>query len=172
MKPRSTALNRAKSVSFRSDTSLVPLCVGVALAACASSSGGPAVLGDCKGGPDASCATSTSGGGGSSGGGSDSGSTSEDGGEVADSGTCGTAGGLLNTSNSQCQPCIETNCCLAAGACTGQCLSLVTCPSSAIASCETTYPQGIAAYNDLGACIARSCPTQCPVLPVATAGDI
>ncbi len=95
-----------------------------------------------------------------------------DGGEAVDGSSCGTAGGLLNATNSQCQPCIETSCCLAASACTGQCLSLVTCPSGSIASCESTYPQGVAAYNDLGACITQSCTAQCPSLPTATAGDI
>lgn len=144
----------------------------IALAACSASSSTPPVLGDCKGGPDASCAATTGGGGGSSGGGSDSGSGTADGSEADDAGSCGTAGSLLNATNSQCQPCIDTSCCLAASACTGQCLSLVTCPSGAIGSCETTYPQGIAAYDDLGACIAQSCATQCPALPVATAGDI
>jgi hypothetical protein len=150
----------------------VPLCVAaVVLPACSSSSSGPPVLGDCV--AKSGCAASSSGGGSGPPGGGDGGTTSDDGGgPIVDASSCGTAGGLLNTQNSQCQVCISTSCCLAASACTGQCLSLVTCPSGSIASCESSYPQGVTAYNDFGACIAQSCSTQCPALPVATAGDI
>jgi hypothetical protein len=176
---RATRASLATCLAARAP--LVALCVvmGAAgcieLAACSASSATPPVLGDCKGEPDASsasCATSTGGGGASSGGGSDSGSGTPDGGEEIDGGSCGTAGSLLNATNSMCQPCLDTSCCLAASACTGQCSSLVTCPAGAIASCETTYPQGVAAYNDLGACITQFCMMQCPPLPVPTAGDI
>jgi hypothetical protein len=149
----------------------VPLCL-VLLAACSSSSSQPAVLGDCVGTADAACSPSMSGGGGG-GHGDGGGTTSEDGGgEIADAESCGTAGSVLNAANSQCQVCLSTSCCLAAASCTGQCLSLITCPTGAIASCEATYPQGITAYNDLGSCIAQSCSTQCPTLPVSTTGDI
>jgi hypothetical protein len=173
-------VNRAKSESFYRTKSLLPLCVAAALLAaaaapaCSASSSQPAVLGDCIGKPDAACSTPVGGGGGGSGGGGggDSGSTTEDSGEIVDAASCGTAGSLLNATNSQCQPCIETSCCLAATSCTGPCLSLVTCPALAIASCEATYAQGVSAYNDLAACIATSCTTQCPVLPVPTAGDL
>jgi hypothetical protein len=151
---------------------VVPLCVGLLAAACSVSSARPAALGDCVPTADASCSPPISGGGGSTPG-DGGGTTPEDGGGgIVDAGSCGTAGALLSAANGQCEVCIASSCCLAAASCTGQCLSLVTCPTGTIASCETTYPQGIAAYNDLGSCIAQSCATQCPVLPVATAGDI
>ena len=160
-------MNRAKSESVsrtkrpRSRWPRLPLCVEVAISgallaaaaapACSASSSQPAVLGDCVGKPDAACALPNGGGGGGgSGGGGDSGSTTEDSGEIVDAASCGTAGGLLNATNSQCQPCIETSCCLAATNCTGQCLSLVTCPALSIASCEANFPQGVTAYNDSG----------------------
>jgi len=171
-------MNRAKSVSFRPLGRALPLCVALAVCvflACSSTSGTPPVLGDCKAGPDASCATSGAGGGGggsgSGGGSSDSGSSTTDGGDEG----CGTAGSLLNAANSQCEVCISTNCCMAATACTGQCLSLVTCATGAaasVATCESNDPQGVGAYNDFAACIAASCPTQCPTLPTGAPNDI
>lgn len=153
------------------------LCVGCSTlflllvldGACASSSGGnPAVLGECVSMRDASCSANSSGGGGagSSGGSSDSGTGT---GDAAEQG-CGTAGAALNAANNQCPTCISTYCCLAAAACTGQCLQLLSC-SSGINACETTYPQGISAYNDLSACLTLNCPTQCPTLPMSSPGD-
>jgi hypothetical protein len=169
-------MNRAKSVSFRQVGQVLPLCVALALCAspaCSASSGTPPVLGDCKAGPDASCATSSAGGGGggsgSGGGGSDSGGTTTDGGEEG----CGTAGSMVNGANSACEVCISTSCCMAAAACTGQCLSLVTCATGAgasVATCEANYSQGVAAYNDFGACVATC--AGCPTLPTGATNDI
>jgi hypothetical protein len=152
------------------------LCVGAALAAsggCSASSGAPAVLSDCTPIDDASCAANPSGGGGGSSGGSrDSGTSEPDGGgEPEDAGTCGAASSVLNAANNQCPVCISTSCCLAAAACTGQCLQLLTCPAGSINSCEASNPQGVGAYNDLASCLVQSCATQCPTLPMATAGD-
>jgi hypothetical protein len=147
------------------------LCVAAALAVaggCASSSGAPGVLAGCVPMGDASCgAGGLGGGGGSSGGSRDSGTSEPDTG----AGGCGTAGSVLNAANNQCPVCISTSCCLAAAACTGQCLQLLTCPAGSINSCEASNPQGVGAYNDLASCLAQSCATQCPTLPMATAGD-
>lgn len=88
-----------------------------------------------------------------------------------DASSCGGAGQLLNAANNQCPVCIEASCCLAAAACTGQCPRLVQCPSGTIASCESLYPEGITAYNDLASCIAQSCASECPSLPLASGAD-
>lgn len=141
------------------------------LAACSSSSSRPGALGNCVAGPDASCSPyGGSSGGGGSGPTDGGGSTPDSGGVASDSGSCGTAGQLLNTLNLQCQPCVAASCCQADLQCTGQCLSLVQC-SGGINTCEAQYPAGITAYNDLADCLTQSCPTQCPTLPKATAGD-
>jgi hypothetical protein len=147
------------------------LALSAATIACSSSTSGAPVLDGCTALHDASCAVSSSGGGGGGGGG-DSGQTVEDAGDQGDAGSCGSVGGQLNASNPECLTCLSTFCCMAAAACTGQCLSLVTCPAGAIASCESSYPEGVSAYNDLSACLMMSCPTQCPALPTPTAGDI
>lgn len=141
---------------------------GLALAACSSSSSRPGALGNCVAGPDASCSPYGSGSGGGSGPTDGGGGTPDTGSVSSDSGSCGTA--LLNTQNLQCQPCVVASCCQADLQCTGQCLSLVQC-SGGINTCEAQYPAGITAYNDLADCLTQSCPTQCPTLPKATAGD-
>jgi hypothetical protein len=123
---------------------------------------------------DAACAPNPTGGGtggSSSGGSGDSGSGAADtGGEPEDAGACGAASSVLNAANNQCPVCISTSCCLAATACTGQCLQLLSC-TSGINACEASDPQGVSAYNDLATCLAQSCTTQCPTLPMATPGD-
>lgn len=145
------------------------VAVAAAFAACSSGSSLPPSVGSCTPVNGSSCSTGYGGGGNasSSGSGGEDGSTAQD---SAASGTCGTAGALLNTLNNQCLPCVATGCCQAEAACTGQCLSLVGC-TGGINLCETQYPAGITAYDDFAACLTMSCPTQCPTLPLATAGD-
>src|SRR5579872_4601055 len=139
----------------------------VAFASCSSSSASPPTLGGCTSMDGSSCATGSGGGNSGSSGGSRDGSTDQDSGVVGEASVCGTAASLLNTLNNQCLPCVATSCCQAEAACTGQCLSLVSC-TGGINVCETQFPGGITAYNDFAMCLAMSCPTQCPALPLAT----
>ena len=148
--------------------------VGLALtvAACSSDTSHPAALGGCKGSADAGCGVNGSSGGGASGRGQGEGGTGTGDGAVAgeDGGACGSAGSLLNASNNQCLPCVTASCCQAEEACTGQCLDLVQC-TAGINNCAMQFSGGLTAYNDFATCLSRSCPTQCPALPLTTNGD-
>jgi hypothetical protein len=150
-------------------------CIATAVAlagACSSGSSHPPALGQCSGTTQTACSTYGGGGGGGGGGGSKDSGAAQDSGNSAsdDAGACGTAGSLLNTLNNQCLPCVAASCCLSGLACTGECLSLVQC-SGSINTCESQFPAGITPYNDFAHCLSQSCPTQCPTLPQATAGD-
>jgi hypothetical protein len=149
-----------------------------AVDACSSSSAMPGVLGNCVPSGDASCAANGSSGGGGAGP-KDSGGGGTQDVEATESGeSCGTAGQLLNTLNTECLTCITSgiagglSCCTADQACTGQCLSLVQCPAGSINSCAAQYPSGVPAYDDFANCLANNCGTACPTLPLATTGDI
>jgi hypothetical protein len=156
---------------------LVLRCIAIAwavvtlsVAGCAGDATHPSALGACKDTPDSGCPTSVGAGAGSGPSRTDGGA--EDAGNQGDaaSGACGTAPSLLDTLNNQCVPCATASCCQAAQACTGQCLDLLQC-TGGVNACATRFPAGLAAYDDLAACLARSCPTQCPTLPLTSNGD-
>jgi hypothetical protein len=147
--------------------------------ACSPSSDHPAVLGDCIPAGDAACASVSSGGGGGggSGGARDSSTGPEDSGTTtpdAASYVCGAdAGSLVSTANVQCAPCIATSCCQAYEECgaAAACAAIALCPSGSISSCENANPTGISGYNDLASCLAASCASVCPALPMPAPGD-
>lgn len=140
----------------------------------------PPALGDCVKTGDASCSTPVTGGGGGSGpGGGDSGVS--DSGVLVDGSTCGVAESEIGVTNTTCIPCIETSCCGADTACSGQpaCLALLQCmvacaPSDPTCpgSCENQNPTGITAYNDFASCLSSSCTApECPTLPTGSISD-
>lgn len=158
------------------------LCVGASFGAltfvlpsCSPSSGAPPALMGCVGRDGAPCSTGNGGGGG---GGPtttvDSGTTNADAGtEVGDAATCGTATEVLNAPNSQCAVCIDTSCCMVAAACTGPCLSILSCPAMSIDNCASTYAAGLSAYQDLASCISiQNCTSQCGTLPLPSNPDL
>jgi hypothetical protein len=145
----------------------------------------PPQLGNCIPVGDSGCkgATSSSGGGGSPGGedGGDSGTGEGEGGGVLG---CGMADAFLTPTNvTGCHTCIQTNCCQADTACTGECLNLLQCmlgcqadpltEPTCIPACTNNSPNGIAAYNDFQAClVAFACEgAGCPALPSTNGGD-
>jgi len=77
------------------------------------------------------------------------------------------------TQNTTCVPCIEASCCTANQACSGACVSLVTCTQgcsstdeACVSTCFNQWPTGQSAYNDLANCISGQGCTGCPALPL------
>lgn len=148
--------------------------VGVeALTACSSSSAAPPVLGSCTPQHEAGCAVGGSGGstGGGDSGLSSSEASTDDSGDDGSSGSCGTADELILGSTPACKSCVDTYCCAASAACTGQCLSLVQCATGQINNCAAQTPGGVSNYDTLAQCLGGApCASQCPALPIPS-GD-
>ena len=159
--------------------------VGQAVVSCSSNSANPPELGDCVRTGDAACTTPDPGGGGGSGPTNGDSGTSDTGTTVSG---CGTAQNLLASQNTSCVPCVlgeaeagGDGCCGADQACSAQtaCTQLVSCMLACGASdttcqnqCESTYPNGVNAYNDFAACLTQNCTPQCPTLPTGGTADL
>jgi|HubBroStandDraft_6_1064221.scaffolds.fasta_scaffold60814_4 hypothetical protein len=137
-----------------------PLGTFATVAACSSPVVLPAPLGDCTGTRDASCASSSYGGGTSTSLPSEAGTTSEDDTGVAssvDAGSCGLGTLPINPANSLCLPCISTastlGCCMAAQACSNDpiCLGALT---------TFTVGQDITTVQFVQ-CLEMNCPAVC-----------
>lgn len=135
------------------------------VAACSSPVVLPAPLGDCTGTRDASCASSSYGGGTSTSLPSEAGTTSEeDTGVTVDAGSCG-LGTLLNPANSQCLPCISAastlGCCMAAQACSTDptCQTWILCATlGTLATCTVAEDSTTVQFDQ---CLQRNCASDC-----------
>jgi hypothetical protein len=108
---------------------------------------------------------------------------------IVDAGACGVASYLqAQTANLECLPCIEgeaaeasqLGCCTVAQNCTSDCFTLVVCMEACssgdevcLSTCENKASSAaVAIYTDLSNCLANTCLTQCPGLPLPMPGDL
>jgi hypothetical protein len=132
----------------------------------------PAELGDCIPVGDAACSSPTLTGGGNPGI-PDSSTAAQDSGAMVTPTGCGGADGRVVTMNGYCVPCITSLCCQADQGCGPTCQSVIDCTNKCalgdlvcVGGCENDplLQAGVAAYLDLGSCMAANCPA-CPILP-------
>ena len=145
------------------------------LASCSSNhTKQPGELNDCTPVGDAGCNARVVGGG-SMQGPADSGSTADADASGSTQLQCGSVQSVLNPTNMManmaCLTCIPLNCCGADMACgIADCIPLLervlSCAQGdtvCVMQAEATYPTGLAAYQDVVACLSMQCPS-CPVL--------